>query len=1100
MSGTTLKRMSAETEELKTIKETLPDLKRMVDAQSLTERASKMIHLSIPKITIQRKQKSPTEENQEGQSEHHDTISTGICIQLTPPSPDKRRKVDIEGALLNSMFPFRNSKADEVKREDQQEAIKVKMEEEPKLFADSSTVSEANTTKDAVDCEVLDSNSLPNPEESGPVSPPNPDILHKQPVEEIGTSPLNVIMDANQEKEDCTSVSNECEEDKQVVGEKVELADINRVDCPQDENKQQSNEDGNIGVTSTESNQSESSEPVPQCEETVLNNELDSDQHAQVIESAGCDPIVPENAIDNPSFKTEETNVTNETKETDELFETTENPETNRVNEEIKAIEMNDETNGTNGSNEASEAIETNHETKEIIEITAANKNGLVSDEVNKANEVNEVVESKETSESTETIEQCEITKTKMECETDPNTNIEPESLALGSSSQSNQSNEDSNNTISKDELNVVESTKNGTVECESTTASVNSRSEIDITVTNNSDLNEPKSTVDHSSTMNDTDLVHSEISKVFSQPTLETEEENKSDMDIEEVEKDSEDPSNVDIEKEEKETKERAIECAMEIEDGHVESTSIESNKMEEENGVETVELNRQDENGKNNSVQKPSEIEPINEMKPSDQIQSDNTPDSTCNVEPKQIDELLLESGVADTKEVKCSEEPISLLPTAVLSASDKSDSCSKIPEPQRVNEESNDLKSVANSPIQTKSSVLAEIKDTIDSSIHNERNDSRDVNRPTDSPIQSESNGPNHSLPIESSEIKEAAESPIPTELNHFHSCNLQVCNQPALESSSPQSSPNDSPSPMPMSPSVNQQSITDFFRVTKNRSPISQRTIQKDPAPVSQPTALNPSTNESPTPSPFNSSASTTKQNDHPQPTPPLPSKQSVSEPFQPSNEPSSIPLSAMNQSKPSSVLPSTPSAPFKPPRSIESSSSSHPPPTSSIPPSSTPPQLTSVKDLPLSLESKMNSILNQLDSQLSTCHQPYRPVSRQPTPPPLSPPSLPISHLVFVYISNRGCAVVISHHFHPQDRIRLLISYILHTPSLLRHHPVLTSSMLPVPEFLSYMKEKQLPSIVIPILEIVVDGSSLLLLNDESIFKSDCSIHLTIAFF
>ena len=35
MSETTLKRMSAETEELKTIKETLSDLKRMVDAQSL---------------------------------------------------------------------------------------------------------------------------------------------------------------------------------------------------------------------------------------------------------------------------------------------------------------------------------------------------------------------------------------------------------------------------------------------------------------------------------------------------------------------------------------------------------------------------------------------------------------------------------------------------------------------------------------------------------------------------------------------------------------------------------------------------------------------------------------------------------------------------------------------------------------------------------------------------------------------------------------------------------------------------------------------------------------------------------------------------------
>ena len=185
MGGTTLKRMSAETEELKIIKETLSDLKRMVDSQSLNERASKMIHLSIPKISIQRKPKSPTKESQEGQSEHHDTISTGICIQLTPPSPDKRRKVDIEGALLNPMFPFRNSKADELKREDQQEAIKVETEEEPKLFADSSTVSDTNSTKDAVGGEVLGSNPLPNPEESGPISPPNPEILQKQSVEVI---------------------------------------------------------------------------------------------------------------------------------------------------------------------------------------------------------------------------------------------------------------------------------------------------------------------------------------------------------------------------------------------------------------------------------------------------------------------------------------------------------------------------------------------------------------------------------------------------------------------------------------------------------------------------------------------------------------------------------------------------------------------------------------------------------------------------------------------------------------------------------------------------------------------------------------------------
>ena len=265
MSGTTLKRMSAETAELKTIKETLSDLKRMVDAQSLTERASKMIHLSIPKILIQRKPKSPTKESQEDLSEHRDTISTGICIQLTPPSPDKRRKVDIDGVLLNPMFAFRTSKADEVKREDQQAAIKMETEEEPKLFTDSSTVREVNTTKDAVGGEVLGSNSLPNPEESGPISPPNPDFSQKQSVEEIGANPLNGVMDTNQEKEACASVSNECEQDKQDVGED-ELADNDRTDYLQDENKQQSIDDRNAGVVSTESNPSERSEKVPQCE------------------------------------------------------------------------------------------------------------------------------------------------------------------------------------------------------------------------------------------------------------------------------------------------------------------------------------------------------------------------------------------------------------------------------------------------------------------------------------------------------------------------------------------------------------------------------------------------------------------------------------------------------------------------------------------------------------------------------------------------------------------------------------------------------------------------------------------------------------------
>ena len=70
------------------------------------------------------------------------------------------------------------------------------------------------------------------------------------------------------------------------------------------------------------------------------------------MESSGCDPIIPENAIDNPSIKTEDIK---ETKETDganniqESIETPENPETNNVIEATKAIETNKKTSRSNG-------------------------------------------------------------------------------------------------------------------------------------------------------------------------------------------------------------------------------------------------------------------------------------------------------------------------------------------------------------------------------------------------------------------------------------------------------------------------------------------------------------------------------------------------------------------------------------------------------------------------------------------------------------------------------------------------------------------------------------------------------------------------------
>lgn len=1148
MSGTTLKRMSAETEELKTIKETLSDLKRMVDAQSLTERASKMIHLSIPKITIQRKPKSPTKENEEVQTEHHDTISTGICIQLTPPSPDKRRKVDIGGTMLDSMFSFRNSKVNEVKREDHQATIKMEIEDEPKLFQESSTVSEVNTMKDSVDSEALRSNPLAHPVESRAIPPSNPDIPQKQSMEAVDTSALNATIDANLEKEACASVPDECKEAKQAVEEKIELENINKVDCPQDENKQQSIGGSNGNVISAESDQTESSEKVPQCEETAPNNELNSFQPDQVIGSAGCDQILPEQPLDNLPSKMEETkedSVVNEAKEingstviieTIEANETKETTETKEIAEITESNETNETTetrnkaNETNESSESNESVESNEtavtsETKEIKEIAETAEtaetnesketaettetfetNGTTdtvdqtietSDKANETNESNETNIENKATEVTETVEMNEAnetTETKIECEGEQGISIEPQSLTRENNSQSNQSNEESDKSVSNITLNALETTKSEFMECEPCATSVNSSSEIEITVTSNPKLNEPSSTTDNSSsTVNVTDSVHLEISQVFSQSPLKIEEENKPDMEIEEAEKD-----NVNSEKEE--TAKKEDESAMEIEEGHTDSSSsIESNKMEEENRIEVEERDQQDDVN-NNPMEKPSEIESINEVKSSDKIQSDTVHDSTCYLEPKQIDESVVESGVIDKKEVKCSDgEPISASPTVVLSAKDATKSPTKeILEPQREDEKTVDLKPEIDSPVQTKSNESTEIKETIDSSIQNEQNESSDDITTIDSSIQSESKGPNHSLSIESTEIKATTESPIPSELIDSHPRNSQVSNQTAL-TSSPQSSPDDCLPPMPTSPPANQQSITHFFPVTKNHSPISHRTTQKDHAPISQPIALNSSSADSPIcshPSPLPRSSSTSNKNDHLQSASPLPSNQSPSEPSSSPDAINSIPLSSPTQSKPSN---SFPSAPFKPPRSIEPSSS-HPPPPSLNPPSPIPPQLTSVKNLPLSLESKMNSILNQLDSQLSSCHQPYRPVSRQPTPPPLPPPSLPISRLVFVYISNRGCAVGLVPHSNLQDRIRLLISYILHTPSLLRHHPVLTSSMLPVPEFLSYMKEKQLPSIVIPILEIVVDGSSLLLLNDESIFKSVCFVRLTLAFY
>ena len=181
MSGATLKRMSIETEELKTIRETLTDLKRMVDSQSFSERASKMIHLSIPKITIQKRPKSPTKENEEEQNGHQSVITTGICIQLTPPSPEKRKIVDIEGSLVDPILSLRGNEAKVVKMEEERREPVVKEEaEETKLFSDSTSGTEMHSLRNEVEGKETDLHSFSGHEESGVASLSGTDSQHQQ--------------------------------------------------------------------------------------------------------------------------------------------------------------------------------------------------------------------------------------------------------------------------------------------------------------------------------------------------------------------------------------------------------------------------------------------------------------------------------------------------------------------------------------------------------------------------------------------------------------------------------------------------------------------------------------------------------------------------------------------------------------------------------------------------------------------------------------------------------------------------------------------------------------------------------------------------------
>ena len=271
MSGITLKRMSVQAEELKRIKETLSDLKRMVDSQPLPERASKMIHLSIPKILIQRTSKSPTKEDRKVENEHQDTITTGICIQLTPPSPDKRRKIDIDGSMLNPPLSIQGNETNEVKREEQQETVKKENEGESKLFGDTPDENVLKSAQDPLDDKGEHSNSLLNLEVSSVILPSNSDCLQQQSVNEIGNSILNTgtIETTNREKEACLLEANEGRDVEQIVEEKVQMKDTNIADHSCDESSQQSNKETKIDLAAVELGQSQSIETVPQIIETV---------------------------------------------------------------------------------------------------------------------------------------------------------------------------------------------------------------------------------------------------------------------------------------------------------------------------------------------------------------------------------------------------------------------------------------------------------------------------------------------------------------------------------------------------------------------------------------------------------------------------------------------------------------------------------------------------------------------------------------------------------------------------------------------------------------------------------------------------------------
>ena len=639
--------------------------------------------------------------------------------------------------------------------------------------------------------------------------------------------------------------------------------------------------------------------------------------------------------------------------------------------------------------------------------------------------------------------------------------------------SQSNQSTEVQINDepTGNTELNESESMKMDQVESVTYINLTNSDSEIDDSNRNEPNPNDANYTEDRISNIQVTDSVCLEILKVFSQSITEIEETIKLDLENEVTSKEPENPSNMNNEKEEMEkVKDESNDLEMEIEENHSEMSLIVSNKMEEENDIETKEIKQNDtiKNGDITIIEKPSDIIPvIDSENGNSEIRSDFASDLNYNSEQDHINESVMEAEVSVKQEIAGCDKPVSSLPTVDSSANSQSVSKNETPQPEMILNQSNETKQVIDSSIQIDltnsdsplSNESEEVNTAIHSSIQAELSDSnsaviiqRDESKQAvEFPNQSELS--NFNLPISdepkeisesvdsSNEYREVKDSDSPTskersdsksmmdklnnvELKESNFLVSDVSNQTAsISSFSPpqqQSTSDDFAIQTAMSSSPNQHSITEFFKVTKNPSSSLQKTIKKESISTSPSTTLTSSLEDNhsiPSTNPSNllssSSSFSIQHSEHLESNSPSKENPKELESIHLPNEINSIQLPASIHSRPSSVLTA---APFKPPRSLDSSSlnptqSSHSP-LPSIPksPSSLPSQLTSVKDLPISLESKMNSILNQLDSQISRCHQPYHPVSCQPTPPPIPPPSLSISHLVFVYISNRGCAV------------------------------------------------------------------------------------------